>query len=214
RSKGITWSWVVFAVRVESNPSPCLQVVLLLAQSRPLKGIGLSGIAKWKSYRGIGLWEMVRGELGDVLGGWFGLETMGEGGMVLAPLKGIGLSGIAKWKSYRGIGLWEMVRGELGDVLGGCNGLGFVYWAQLGLCIGPPIRLGPSKSSHVCVTIARQWAVAKLLRATMWSVTVFIIILLALPATIRWLRIAIQFSFILQFPGSRFLTVDSSGVGL
>ncbi|GJU56780.1 hypothetical protein Tco_1234546, partial [Tanacetum coccineum] len=74
-------SWDELVVRVQSNPSPCLQVVLLLAQSRPLKGIGLSGIAKWKSYRGIGLWEMVRGELGDVLGGWFGLETMGEGGM-------------------------------------------------------------------------------------------------------------------------------------
>ncbi|GJX92577.1 hypothetical protein Tco_0347163 [Tanacetum coccineum] len=32
----------------------------------------------------MGRWEMVRGELGRVLGWWFGLETMGEAVWVLA----------------------------------------------------------------------------------------------------------------------------------
>ncbi|GKF35465.1 hypothetical protein Tco_0108665, partial [Tanacetum coccineum] len=32
----------------------------------------------------MGRWEMVRGRLGSVLGGGLELETMGEGGMVLA----------------------------------------------------------------------------------------------------------------------------------
>ncbi|GJW58761.1 hypothetical protein Tco_0105492 [Tanacetum coccineum] len=34
-----------------------------------------------EGYRGNGLWEMVRGELGDVLGWWFGKKTVGEGGL-------------------------------------------------------------------------------------------------------------------------------------
>ncbi|GKA25375.1 reverse transcriptase domain-containing protein [Tanacetum coccineum] len=108
KSPKTSGSWFVFAVSVESNPSPCLQVVLLLAQSRPLKGIGLSGIAKWKSYRGIGLWEMVRGELGDVLGRWFGSETVGKGG------------GMVWRETYRGTG--RCVSGqEAVDILTACH---------------------------------------------------------------------------------------------
>ncbi|GJX30886.1 hypothetical protein Tco_0240741 [Tanacetum coccineum] len=36
---------------------------------------------KGKGYRGIGLWGKVRGELGEYLGGGFGRETVGNGGL-------------------------------------------------------------------------------------------------------------------------------------
>ncbi|GKD38179.1 hypothetical protein Tco_1258386, partial [Tanacetum coccineum] len=74
-----TWSWDELVVRVQSlssNPS----LPLALYTISPLKGIGLSGIIKWKSYRGIGLWEMVRGELGDVLGRVVLAINRGRGG--------------------------------------------------------------------------------------------------------------------------------------
>ncbi|GJZ98338.1 hypothetical protein Tco_0670791 [Tanacetum coccineum] len=72
-------SWVVFAVRVQGsilNPSP----PFLLNTISPLKGcFGLCDFQVGMGYRGNGLWEMVRGELGDVLGGWFGARNRGRG---------------------------------------------------------------------------------------------------------------------------------------
>ncbi|GKB20111.1 putative mitochondrial protein [Tanacetum coccineum] len=49
---------------------------------------GLSGIAKWKSYRGIGLWEMVWGEQGShEIGLWFGMGPIGEWACYWAQLE-------------------------------------------------------------------------------------------------------------------------------
>ncbi|GJZ44202.1 hypothetical protein Tco_0591457 [Tanacetum coccineum] len=42
-----------------------------------------------KGYRGIGLWGKVRGELGEYLGGGFGRETVGNGGLRFWRVRGV-----------------------------------------------------------------------------------------------------------------------------
>ncbi|GKC15807.1 hypothetical protein Tco_1012589, partial [Tanacetum coccineum] len=78
RSKAFLCSWDELAVRVQSfilNPSP----PFLFVHHLTIKGgLGLSKLPSGKGYRGIGLWEMVRGELGDVLGGGIGYKPWGR----------------------------------------------------------------------------------------------------------------------------------------
>ncbi|GJR99294.1 hypothetical protein Tco_0315803 [Tanacetum coccineum] len=62
----------------QSNPS------LLFASLHHLTIEGVRWVecfARGEGYRGIGLWGKVRGELGEYLGGGFGRETVGNGGL-------------------------------------------------------------------------------------------------------------------------------------
>ncbi|GJT50336.1 hypothetical protein Tco_0976493 [Tanacetum coccineum] len=66
------------------DPEDHLKIFQAAAKDVDLSGVASCDEYAWHGYRGIGLWEMVWGEQGSVLGWWFGLETMGEGGVVLA----------------------------------------------------------------------------------------------------------------------------------
>ncbi|GKF62977.1 hypothetical protein Tco_0183031 [Tanacetum coccineum] len=79
-------SFVLVCVCYESTrlPKQSQPSIVFTAFSAIDGGAGSCKLPSGHGYRGIGLWEMVWGEQGSVLGRWFGLETMGEGGVVLA----------------------------------------------------------------------------------------------------------------------------------
>ncbi|GKB35027.1 hypothetical protein Tco_0879969 [Tanacetum coccineum] len=99
----------------------------------------------------MGRWEMVRGRLGSVLGGWFGARNRGKrrfgfgGKVVTVPCCGSGLNGMFGEEATLALVLWPN-KVQVGFVCTmaeiGCN------WA----------RIGPSKSSQ-SLSIAHKWAV-------------------------------------------------------
>ncbi|GJV09773.1 hypothetical protein Tco_1351314, partial [Tanacetum coccineum] len=76
-SKPFFCSWDVLAVSVQSpQGNPSLSLALHISQ--PLMGIGLSDFQVGMGYKGNGEVGMVRGLAVNVLGRWYGLETVGE----------------------------------------------------------------------------------------------------------------------------------------